>query len=59
MILYQPGDGVEGELLAFQYRKIRLSKKPVPSPSAHKAVAGKLENGLCVINRKFRHIPDK
>jgi len=29
------------------------------STSAHKAVAGKLENGLCVINRKFRHIPDK
>ena len=59
MILYQPGDGVEGEVLAFQCRKFRLSKKPVPSTSAHRAVAGTLENGLCVINRKFRQILEK
>ena len=59
MILYQPGDGVEGELLAFQCRKIRLSKKPVHATSAHQAIEGKLENGFCVINKKFRQIPDK
>ena len=59
MILYQPGNGIEGEIIVFQCRKIRLSKKPVHATSAHRAVAGKLENGLCVINRKFRHIPNK
>lgn len=58
-ILYQLGDGIEGELIVFQCRDLKLQKRPVRATGAHRAKAGKLKNAFCVINRRFRSIPKK
>lgn len=58
-ILYQAGDGIEGELILFKCRKLIERKRPVPDTSAHRAKAGKLQNAFCVINRTFRTIPER
>ena len=58
-IRYEESDAISGERIAFQCRKCNLKKKPVQGSSAHKAQRGTLDNAFCVINKKFRHIPDK
>jgi len=58
-ILYQADDGIEGELIVFECQRCRLYKRPVPSTSAHRAQAGKLNFAKCVISRRFRWIPEK
>jgi len=58
-ILYQRGDGIEGELIAFRCRGLTVRKRPIPATGAHRAKAGKLTNAFCVINRRFRSIPKR
>jgi len=58
-ILYQPGDGIRGELILFKCRDVRVDKRPVRGTSAHRAKSGKLQTALCVIDRRFRTIPKK
>lgn len=57
-ILHQPGDGIEGELIVFQCRNLKVRKRPIQATSAHRAKAGKLEDAQCFINRRFRWIPE-
>lgn len=56
--LREVGDSVEGERIAFQCRKYNVAKL-VRGSSSHKAIQGKLDNAICVITKKFRHIPEK
>lgn len=58
-IVYEIGASISGEVIGFVCRKFTLSKKPIQLTSGHKGVVGRLEGATCVINRKFRHIPDK
>ena len=56
---YEVGDAIHGERIAFQCRKVNIHKKPVHGTSAHKAQFGTLDNAFCIINKRFRQIPDK
>ncbi len=58
-IYFKEGDAIQGEKLVFTCRKFSISKKPVKRTSAHRAQSGKLDNAYCVINKRFRHIPEK
>jgi hypothetical protein len=53
------GDGIEGERIAFKCRKCTVHPRPVPNTSSHRSKAGKLDNALCVIDKRFRHIPEE
>ena len=56
---YQQGDAIKGEKIAFQCRKLNRLAKPIHATSAHRAQAGKLINAYCVIDKRFRNIPEK
>jgi hypothetical protein len=58
-VYYQVGDAITGEKIAFQCRKYIVHKRPVKGTSAHRARTGTLDNAFCVINKRFRHIPEK
>lgn len=58
-ILHQADDGIAGELIVFECRRFKLSKRPVPSTGAHRAQTGKLNYAKCVISRRFRWVPEK
>lgn len=56
---YKVGDAIEGERIIFNCRKINQHRRPIRGSSSHRAIAGKLDNAYCVINKKFRQIPDQ
>jgi len=41
-IYYQKDDAIMGEKIGFECRKFQLSKRQIPSTSAHRAQKGKL-----------------
>jgi hypothetical protein len=56
---YEEGIAIHGERIAFKCRKCNVKKAPIHGSSAHKAQTGTLDNAYCVINKRFRHIPEK
>ena len=52
------GDAIEGERIVFNCRRIGKHSKLIHNSSSHRSISGKLDNALCVINKKFRHIPE-
>ena len=56
---YEEGIAIYGEKVAFQCRKCNVKKAPVHGSSARKAQVGTLDNAYCVINKRFRQIPEK
>ena len=58
-VRYYEGDAIKGEKITFQCRKCNVYNRPVPSTSRHRAQGGKMDNAYCVIDKRFRHIPEK
>ena len=56
---YEEGTAIHGEKIAFQCRKCNVKKNPIHGSSARKAQVGTLDNAYCVINKRFRQIPEK
>lgn len=56
--LREIGDSIEGERIMFQCRECHVSAKPTRGSSSHRARHGKLRDAICVVTKKFRHIPD-
>ena len=59
MILYAEGDGIKGELIAAQFRKIRRIRV-TSGTSTHKIQKTKLEGTVfCVIERPLKPIRER
>jgi hypothetical protein len=55
----QVGDSIAGEKIVFECRDYHLNKKLIHLTESHRGKSGQLIDATCVIEKKFRAIPDK
>ncbi len=55
----QEGDSIAGEKIVFQCRDYKINRKLIQISGQHRGKSGCLFKATCIIERKFRFIPNK